>query len=106
MLKEVITFFKTGCETEVPLNLWVYGSSFIIRILIPSNSMELKIWLDQSAFRLIQNEQLVILSNLESMNAVLIQQELKQPERLVQLNTIAINQMKSLAQNRTLKKLK
>jgi len=68
--------------------------------------MELKIWLDQSAFRLIQNEQLVILSNLESMNAVLIQQELKQPERLVQLNTIAINQMKSLAQNRTLKKLK
>ncbi len=51
-------------------------------------------------------EQLVILSNLEGINAVLIQQGLKQPERLKQLNQIAITQMKSLVQNRTIKKLK
>ena len=41
-------------------------------------------------------EQLVVLSNLESINAVLIHQGLAQPERLRQLNEIAINQMKSL----------
>ncbi|MEW6108976.1 MAG: KilA-N domain-containing protein [Nitrospirota bacterium] len=41
-------------------------------------------------------EQLVVLSNLESINAVLIHQGCAQPERLRQLNDIAINQMKSL----------
>jgi hypothetical protein len=41
-------------------------------------------------------EQLVVLSNLESINAVLIHQGLQQSERLVQLNKIAITQMKSL----------
>jgi hypothetical protein len=41
-------------------------------------------------------EQLVVLSNLESINAVLIHQELQQSERLLQLNTIAIIQRKSL----------
>lgn len=41
-------------------------------------------------------EQLVVLSNLESINAVLIHQELQQSERLLQLNKIAIIQMKSL----------
>jgi hypothetical protein len=41
-------------------------------------------------------EQLVVLSNLESINAVLIHQGLKQAERLVQLNKVAITQMKSL----------
>ncbi|AWK41093.1 KilA-N domain-containing protein [Photorhabdus laumondii subsp. laumondii] len=41
-------------------------------------------------------EQLVVLSNLESINAVLIHQELPAPERLGQLNTIAITQMRSL----------
>ncbi|MFN3557621.1 MAG: KilA-N domain-containing protein [Bacteroidales bacterium] len=51
-------------------------------------------------------EQLVVLSNLESINAVLIQQGLEQPLRLKQLNQIAITQMKSLVQNRTMKKLK
>jgi hypothetical protein len=51
-------------------------------------------------------EQLVVLSNLESINAVLIQQGLEQPERLKQLNQIAITQMKSLVKNRTIKKLK
>lgn len=51
-------------------------------------------------------EQLVVLSNLESINAVLIHQGQEQPERLKQLNQIAITQMKSLVQNRTIKKLK
>lgn len=41
-------------------------------------------------------EQLVVLSNLESINAVLINQGLSQSERLKQLNQIAITQMKSL----------
>jgi hypothetical protein len=43
-------------------------------------------------------EQLVVLSNLESINAVLIHQGLSQPERLHQLNQVAITQMKSLSQ--------
>jgi hypothetical protein len=41
-------------------------------------------------------EQLVVLSNLESINAVLIHQGLIAPERLTQLNAIAISQMRSL----------
>ena len=41
-------------------------------------------------------EQLVVLSNLESINAVLIHQGLAAPERLTQLNAIAITQMRSL----------
>ena len=51
-------------------------------------------------------EQLVVLSNMESINAVLIHQGLKQSERLEQLNKIAITQMKSLVGNKQLKKLK
>jgi hypothetical protein len=51
-------------------------------------------------------EQLVVLSNMESINAVLIHNGLSQAERLVQLNKIAITQMKSLLQNTTVKKLK
>lgn len=50
-------------------------------------------------------EQLIILSNLESINAVLIHQSLSQGERLIQLNKIAITQMKSLVNNNSLKKL-
>ena len=41
-------------------------------------------------------EQLVVLSNLESINAVLIHQGLSAQDRLVQLNAIAITQMRSL----------
>ncbi len=41
-------------------------------------------------------EQLVVLSNLESINAVLIHQGLVARERLAQLNAIAIAQMRSL----------
>ena len=51
-------------------------------------------------------EQLVVLSNLESINAVLINQGLVQQERLKQLNQIAITQMKSLVNNQQIKKLK
>jgi hypothetical protein len=51
-------------------------------------------------------EQLVVLSNLESINAVLINQGLSQSERLKQLNLIAITQMKSLVTNQQMKKLK
>lgn len=51
-------------------------------------------------------EQLVVLSNLESINAVLIHQGLFQKERLLQLNQIAITQMKSLVNAKGLKKLK
>jgi len=50
-------------------------------------------------------EQLVVLSNLESINAVLIHQGLAGAERLVQLNAIAITQMRSLVGIGTLKQL-
>jgi hypothetical protein len=51
-------------------------------------------------------EQLVVLSNLESINAVMIHQGLGQGERLQQLNQVAIMQMKSLLGNKTLRQLK
>jgi hypothetical protein len=41
-------------------------------------------------------EQLVVLSNMESINALLIRQGLPQGERLIQLNSVAITQMSSL----------
>jgi hypothetical protein len=50
-------------------------------------------------------EQLVVLSNLESINAVLIHQEQPQQERLAQLNAIAITQMRSLVGLGTVKQL-
>ena len=51
-------------------------------------------------------EQLVVLSNMESINALLIRQDLTQNARLIQLNKTAITQMKSLLENNTMKKLK
>ncbi|HRO75537.1 MAG TPA: KilA-N domain-containing protein [Crocinitomicaceae bacterium] len=51
-------------------------------------------------------EQLVVLSNMESINALLIRQGLTQSERLVQLNKVAITQMKSLLDSNAVKKLK
>jgi len=51
-------------------------------------------------------EQLVVLSNLESINAVLIHQGLSQSERIIQLNRIAITQMKSLMNSKQIMKLK
>ncbi len=50
-------------------------------------------------------EQLVVLSNLESINAVLIHQGLPAKDRLVQLNAIAITQMRSLVGMDALKRL-
>ncbi len=50
-------------------------------------------------------EQLVVLSNLESINAVLIHQGLEGKDRLVQLNAIAITQMRSLIGLDALKQL-
>jgi hypothetical protein len=49
-------------------------------------------------------EQLVVLSNMESINALLIRQGLPQGERLFQLNATAITQMRSLLQNNKLQK--
>jgi KilA-N domain len=51
-------------------------------------------------------EQLVVLSNLESINALLIHQALPPNERLLQLNATAIAQMQSLVNNASIKKLK
>ena len=51
-------------------------------------------------------EQLVVLTNLESLNSVLIRQGLPQPERLLKLNEIAISQMRTLLADTNLKKLK
>lgn len=52
-------------------------------------------------------EQLVVLTNLESINAMLIHQEVSQADRLSQLNQMAITQMKSLLKhNDRVKKLK
>jgi hypothetical protein len=42
---------------------------------------------------------------MESINALLIRQGLPQGERLAQLNSVAITQMRSLMSNRDLKKL-
>jgi hypothetical protein len=51
-------------------------------------------------------EQLVVLTNLESLNAVLIEQGIPASDRLLQLNKIAIQQLKTLLNNTALKKLK
>ena len=51
-------------------------------------------------------EQLVVLSNLESINSLLIQQNLPQNERIIQLNKVAISQMISLVRNRYVQQLK
>lgn len=50
-------------------------------------------------------EQLVVLTNLESINALLIRKGISQIERLHQLNETAIQQMKSLLNNSAIKKL-
>jgi hypothetical protein len=50
-------------------------------------------------------EQLLVLANLESMNAEFIRMKLPQSERLKKLNVIAISQLKSLTANPHIKKL-
>ena len=51
-------------------------------------------------------EQLVVFTNLESLNSVFIRQELPQSERLRQLNKIAISQMHTLLAANNVKRLK
>jgi len=51
-------------------------------------------------------EQLVVLTNLESLNSVLIRQGLTAPERLLKLNEIAITQMRTLLADPNVKRLK
>lgn len=50
--------------------------------------------------------QLVVLANLETLNAEFIRQKISQSERLIKLNEIAIIQMRSLLGNPAIKKLK
>ncbi len=50
-------------------------------------------------------EQLVVLSNLESINALLIGQGISNQERLLQLNEIAISQIQSLLHHVVIKKI-
>ncbi len=51
-------------------------------------------------------EQLVVLTNLESLNSVLIRQGLSQKERLQKLNEIGITQMRTLLSDTNMKRLK
>ena len=51
-------------------------------------------------------EQLVVLTNLESLNSALIRQGLPQPDRLRKLNEIAISQMRPLLAANNVKRLK
>ncbi len=51
-------------------------------------------------------EQLLVMANLESLNAEFIKMSLKQSERLIKLNQTAISHLKSLAMNTSLNKLK
>ena len=48
---------------------------------------------------------LVILSNLENINAELIKQNINQRDRLIKLNNIAINQIELLINNKSIKEL-
>jgi hypothetical protein len=51
-------------------------------------------------------EQLVVLTNLESLNSVLLRQGLPASERLLKLNEIAITQMRTLLADNNVKRLK
>ena len=51
-------------------------------------------------------EQLLVLANIESMNAEFIRMNLLQKERLIKLNQMAIVQIKSITNNPTIQKLK
>ena len=50
--------------------------------------------------------ELICLSNLENINAVLINEQVSQKERLIKLNQIAIYQISVLQQNNSRKLLK
>ena len=57
-------------------------------------------------FRIEAGSNYFVLSNLESINALLIRQELSQFERITKLNETAISQMRSLVDHKQIKKLK
>jgi hypothetical protein len=50
-------------------------------------------------------EQLLVLANIESMNAEFIRMEISQKDRLLKLNQIAVTQLKSISASRSIKKL-
>lgn len=50
-------------------------------------------------------EQLIVMANLENMNANFIEKGLEQRKRLIELNKIARTQLKSLLDNKSVKKL-
>jgi hypothetical protein len=92
------TAFVYANEADV-LNVALFGiTAMQWRAANPNNKGNIR---DEASI-----EQLVVLSNLESLNAILINQNLPQKERLKQLNDIAIQQMKSLVNNLSIKKLK
>ena len=72
--------------------------------------MTAKDWRDQNKHGNLRDhssvEQLVVLSNLETMNAELLRQGMPQPQRLRRLNEIAIIQMKSLLRSPAIEKMK
>jgi hypothetical protein len=49
-------------------------------------------------------EQLVVLSNIENINSLLIREEIPQNERIMRLNNVAITQMNALLENNNLLK--
>lgn len=51
-------------------------------------------------------EQLLVLANIESLNAEFIRMEVSQKDRLLRLNKIAITQIKSITNNSVIQKLK
>ncbi len=50
-------------------------------------------------------EQLLVIANMESFNAILIEQGVPQRERLIQLNAMAKSQLRVLGNHNTLKLL-
>jgi hypothetical protein len=85
------TSFVYASEADV-LNMALFGMT--AKEWRESNTNESGNIRDQATI-----QQLVVLSNLESINAMLIDQKLPQSQRLIQLNKIAIMQMKSLITN-------
>jgi len=51
-------------------------------------------------------EELLVLSNLENINALLIEQGLSQKERLIKLNKLAIVQSKAITDTKSIEQLK
>ena len=93
--------FRTGCEIEILLNFWLYGKNFIIRILTVCNSRRLE-WrknnLDKKGNirEYADLKYLLVLANMESYNAVMIEQGKSMSERLVLLHDMAKKQLKAI----------